>query len=127
MIEERDIEYQNLTIIQQEWYDCILSLCHVRVSEWIYTLQLPECQGTLCSKQARYPKFKWKQQHLNPQPHHSSIIWPVWINGWVFVYELNGCEFKPRCCHLRMVWFSKNGKDVQKRFDTLNYENETSD
>ena len=33
--------------------------CHVRVSEWICTLYLPECQGTPCSKQARYLKFKW--------------------------------------------------------------------
>ena len=32
--------------------DCMLLLCHLRVSEWIYTLQLPECQGSLCSKQA---------------------------------------------------------------------------
>ena len=24
---------------------------------------------------------------------HSSIIWPVWLNGWVFVYKLSGCEF----------------------------------
>ena len=31
---------------------------------------------------------------------HSSIIWPVWLNGWVFVYELNGCGFESRCSHL---------------------------
>ena len=24
---------------------------------------------------------------------HTSIIWPVWLNDWVFVYELNGCGF----------------------------------
>ena len=22
---------------------------------------------------------------------HNSIIWPVWLKGWVFVYELSGC------------------------------------
>ena len=33
--------------------------CHVHVSEWIYTLELPECQGTPCSKQAWNLKFKW--------------------------------------------------------------------
>ena len=22
---------------------------------------------------------------------HSSIIWPVWVNGGVFDYELSGC------------------------------------
>ena len=31
---------------------------------------------------------------------HSSIIWLVWLNGWVFVYELSGCGFESRCCHL---------------------------
>ena len=36
-----------------DWYDCLFLSCHVRVS-----LQLPECQGTPCSKQARYLKFK---------------------------------------------------------------------
>ena len=31
---------------------------------------------------------------------HSSIIWPVWPNGWVLLYELNGCSFESRCSHL---------------------------
>ena len=31
---------------------------------------------------------------------HGSIIWSVWLNGWVFVYELNGCGFESCCCHL---------------------------
>ena len=26
--------------------------------------------------------------------------WPVWLNGWVFVYELSGCGFESRCYHL---------------------------
>ena len=25
---------------------------------------------------------------------------PVWINGWVFVYELSGCGFESSCSHL---------------------------
>ena len=29
-----------------------------------------------------------------------SIIWPVWLNGWVFVYELSGCGFKSSYSHL---------------------------
>ena len=33
---------------------------------------------------------------------HSSIIWPVWLNGWVFVYELSGCGFESRCSHLKL-------------------------
>ena len=38
--------------------NCMFLSCHVRVSEWIYTLYFPECQGTPCSKQARYLKFR---------------------------------------------------------------------
>ena len=41
---------------------CMLLSCHVHVPEWIYTLYLPVCQGTSCSKQAQYLKFKWQQQ-----------------------------------------------------------------
>ena len=31
---------------------------------------------------------------------HSSIIWPVWLNDWVFVYKLSGCGFESHCSHL---------------------------
>ena len=30
--------------------NCMFLSCHVRISEWIYTLYLPEYQGTPCSK-----------------------------------------------------------------------------
>ena len=38
---------------------------------------------------------------------HSSIIWLVWLNGWVFLYELSGCGFKSCCCWLTLmdIWF----------------------
>ena len=26
--------------------------------------------------------------------------WPVWLNGWVSVYEVSGCGFESRCSHL---------------------------
>ena len=29
-----------------------------------------------------------------------SIIWPVWLNGWVFVFELNGCGSESICTSL---------------------------
>ena len=33
---------------------------------------------------------------------HSTIYqnWPVWLNGWVLVYELSGCGFESSCSHL---------------------------
>ena len=43
--------------------DCMFLSCHVRISEWIYTLYFDSCQGTPCSKQARY--LKSQQRDLN--------------------------------------------------------------
>ena len=47
--------------------DSDLPSCHVRVSGWIYTIGLPKCQETFCSKQAQYLTFKWQQQDSKPQ------------------------------------------------------------
>ena len=41
---------------------------------------------------------------------------PVWVNSWVFVYELNGCGFESRCCHLNLRYrtcFKKGVPDIQ--------------
>ena len=35
-------------------------------------------------------------------PTHNYLVRPVWLNGWVFVYELSGCGFESRCCHLNV-------------------------
>ena len=35
----------------------------------------------------------------------SSIIWPVWLNDSVFVYELNGFGFGFRCSHPNFRYF----------------------
>ena len=31
---------------------------------------------------------------------HNSIIWPVLLNCSVLIYDLSGCEFEFRGCHL---------------------------
>ena len=36
--------------------------------------------------------------------------WPVWPNGWVFVYELTPCGFQSRCCHHFRVFPVINAK-----------------
>ena len=28
---------------------------------------------------------------------NGSILWQVWLNNWVFVYELNDCDFESHC------------------------------
>ena len=52
-------------------FDCMFLSCHVRISEWIHSLYLPECLGTLCSKQLRYLKFKWLKRESKLQPPSS--------------------------------------------------------
>ena len=52
-------------------FNCMFLSCHVRVSEWIHTLWLPEWQGTPCSKQAQNLKFRWLQLDSNPEPLNS--------------------------------------------------------
>ena len=60
--------------------------------------QTIECRFTL--KLVRDMIITCNQMHRTDQnSQHSSIIWPVWLNGWVFVYELSGCELESRYCH----------------------------
>ena len=80
----------------------MLLLHHALVSEWIFTLSLPECQGTSCSKQTPYLNLSdnngiQTQNHLVCKwtlNHFAKLAkLPVWLNGWVCVYKLNGCGF----------------------------------
>ena len=55
-------------------FDCMFLSCHVRVSEWIHTLGLLECQGSPCSKQARNLKIRKrniaeKEKHIEHALH----------------------------------------------------------
>ena len=34
---------------------------------------------------------------------HSLLNWPVWLNGWVFVYELSGSGFEFHYCHTSLI------------------------
>ena len=57
--------------------------CHVRLSEWIH------------AQMHRTDKYS----------QHSFIIRPVWLNGWVFLYELSSCGFESRCSRLNIFEF----------------------
>ena len=44
---------------------------------------------------------KSSQRHrIDKYSKHSSIIWPVWLNDWVFVYRLSDCGLESCCSHL---------------------------
>ena len=43
----------------------------------------------------------YSQMHRTDKySQHSSIIWPVWPNGWVFLYKQSGFGFESSCSHL---------------------------
>ena len=56
--------------------------------------------------------------HTNKYSRHSSILWSVWLNDGVFVYELSGCGFESSCRHLshREVTFVKSKNDLGEIF-----------
>ena len=70
----------------------------------LYSCQVTkECGFTL--KRVRDMIRTCSQMHYTDKySQHSSIIWPVWLNGWVFVYKLNGCGFRSRCSHLNFTF-----------------------
>ena len=58
-----------------------------------------KCEFTL--KCVRDVIRTYSQMHpTDKYSQHSSCIWSIWPNGWVFVYELSGCWFESRCSHL---------------------------
>ena len=82
--------------------------CHLKLPIWcllqarssLIFRQTIECEFTL--KLVRGMIITYIQMHRTDKySRHSSIIWPVWLNGWVFVYELSSCGFEFRCCHLK--------------------------
>ena len=54
---------------------------------------IPKC---VCYTIRTYSQMRCTDKHSQ----HSSSIWSVWLNGWVFVYELSGCGFESRWSHL---------------------------
>ena len=48
----------------------MFSSCHVRVSEWIHTLELLECHGTPCSKQRKI----WSLSDCNGTQIHNHLV-----------------------------------------------------
>ena len=68
--------------------------------EFVHISANIQCGFTL--KCVHYITRIYSQMHRpDKYSEHSSIIWPVSANGWVFVYELSGClvksSWKPFC------------------------------
>ena len=64
--------------------------------------QTIECKFTL--KLVRDMIITYSQIHRTDKySQHSSIIWTVWLNGWVFFYKLSVCGFESRCCQITCI------------------------
>ena len=51
---------------------------------------------------------------------HSWINWPIWLNGWVFLYELSSSGFEYRSSNLNFrfcAWFEEGFPDIQATID----------
>ena len=48
-----------------------------------------------------YDKDTQSVQHADKYSQHSSISYSVWLNGWVFIYDLCSCGFESRGSHLK--------------------------
>ena len=60
------------------------------------------------TRQERDMTRTYSQMHRTEKySEHSSIIWPVWPNGWVFVYELSGSGFESSRSHLNFRFRSE--------------------
>ena len=66
------------------------SLTFSQTTECGFTLKLVRDMIIIHSQMHRTDKYS----------QHSWVIWPNWLNGWVFVYELSGCRFESWCGHL---------------------------
>ena len=78
-----------------------------------------ECKFTL--KLVRDMIMTYRQMHhTDTHSQHKSIIWSVWLNGWVFVYELSGWWVRIAMLSLKLqIWLvlrSKEFLDIQANY-----------
>ena len=67
--------------------------------EFLEVQETIECKFTLkcvCDMITKYSQKHYTDEYSQ----HSSMIWPIWLNSWVFVYKLSGYGLKSRCYHL---------------------------
>ena len=73
-----------------KWLSCVVSrVLIVDCLEYIFTLK--RIRDIIITY--------WQLHHTDKYSQHISVIWPVWLNGWVFVYELSGRGFESCYCH----------------------------
>ena len=81
---------------------CFFITSHTRL-EWVYTLLLPECHGTLAQEIELISENEVAAMGLKAHSHSVRIValdHLAELVSLVFVYELSACEIKYRFSHL---------------------------
>ena len=73
----------------------------VRSKEFLDTQANIECRFTLSPLRDMIRTYS--QMHLPDKYSQHSSIWSVWLNGWVFAYELSDCGFESCCCYRNIL------------------------
>ena len=64
--------------------------------------------------------IRYSQMHRTDKySQHRSIISPIWLNDWVFIYEVSGCQFECRCSQLNFRYgtcFEQGVFDIQENY-----------
>ena len=101
------ISFDSLSNYEINTYLCIHSW-HAFVFVWVYKDPAPTAHLNIHNFE-ELPTLKiffLLTAHTDKNLQHSSINWPVWLNGWVFIFKLIGCGFESRCSHLIFsYWF----------------------
>ena len=85
---------KKVQIIQKRLFDFV-AMCSVSV--WWSFMRLVKFRIEWNYKGYAVAKFPLQNKILSD---YNWTIWPVWVNGWVFVYEVSFCGFESSCSHL---------------------------
>ena len=98
----------------------LLTVCYYHVTYKFQSestlYRLPECQGTPCSKQAPYLKFKWQQRDSNPQPLTSLTNTFVSKHTNTFINEWLNIRLRTKWLWIRIPLLSLRGVFIWNNF-----------
>ena len=80
-----------------KWLSCVVSTFLYRAFDGM------SCHFTYALQNIQKRTYS-QMQGTDKYSQHGSIIWTVWLNGWVFFYELSGCGFGSSCSQLNFIF-----------------------
>ena len=95
---------QHSSIIWQVWVNGWVFVYELAIIAPTWSKEFLNIQSTIECEFSLKRVRDMIRTYSNIQPtdkysQYGSIIWPIWLNGWVFFYELSGCGFESSCSH----------------------------